>query len=171
MLMILVSVLLSGDAGTTRTVSATLGGPITEVTGEVWPSFRGKPSDSHEFKGPVVGVLRMPSGREFRAVTTSMMVNTRVTSTGLQVRSVYFDLGTAPTWPEIVERSQQPLKDLGIADEVRLERKKQLLAKPVPFPNYEVEACVTVTTTMREKGRSGFYLSVEFTHREQPCTK
>ncbi|MBL8909110.1 MAG: hypothetical protein JNM17_00265 [Archangium sp.] len=170
MLTVLVALMLSGDGGT-RLVSATLGGPITEVTGEVWPSFRGKPSDSHEFKGPVLAVLRMPSGREFRATTTSMMVNTRVVSTGLQVRSVYFDLGDAPTWAEIVERAQQPLKDLGISEEERAEKKKRTLAmKPPAFPSYEVEPCVVVTTTLRPN-RLGFYLSLEFTHSEPPCRK
>ena len=150
----------AADAGG-RVVTVVLGGPFSSVKGEVWPVDRkGKPSSAHEFKGPLEALLRFPSGREFRAVTRSLTVNL---TDDLMVRSVYFDLGTAPTWPAIVEVSQQPLIDLGVSAERRDTWKKKLLARPVPFPSYPVEPCVVVGTTMREHGRLGYYLSLEVT--------
>ena len=171
MLALALAMTLAADGGAPpRTISVTLGGTLAEVKGEAWPTRRGQPADSHEFKGPLDAVVRLPSGREYRVTTTSMTVNTFANDRA-RVRSIYLDLGTAPTWPEIVERSQQPLRELGVSEERRLDWKQRLLAKPVPFPNYPVEACVTVGTTMREKGRVGFYLSLELTLIEPPCAE
>lgn len=75
MLALALAMTLAADGGAPlRTVSVTLGGTLAEVKG--WPTRRGQPADSHEFKGPLEAVVRLPSGREYRVATTSMTVNT-----------------------------------------------------------------------------------------------
>ena len=142
------------DSGA-RAVSVPLGGPVSGITGEAWPAR----STMHEVKGPVELTVVLPSGRRYVAATRSAIVNTK--EDRATVRSIYVDLGTAPTWAAIVEASQAPLIALGVAAERREAWKKKLLEKPVPFPSYPVEGCVVVTTTLREKRGAGYYLSLE----------
>ena len=162
-----VSMLVLGapDAGV-RTASVTLGGTVADVQGETWPTDARGPLSMHEFKGPLRLTVKLPGGREYVSVTRTASV--LLASDLKTVSAVLIDGGTAPTWPAIVERSQQPLMDLGVTEERRRTWKTKLLAKPVPFPSHPVEECVVVTTTMREKPGVGFYLYVELTTVSPP---
>lgn len=167
------------DAGP-RAVTVFLGQPVTTSQGDVWPRDAQRTLSMHELKGPLELTVVLPSGRRWQTrapkalgktddhhwPTKNEPPETRVPS----VESLHVPLGEFPTWAQALDASLKLAADLGVERRFIEEMDAKIRTKPVPYPTYPLEGCVTLTTGLQKRGtdfalEAQLYLSTPGSYR------
>lgn len=167
------------DAGA-RAVTVFLGQPVTASQGDHWPRIAKRTSSMHELKGPLELTVVFPSGRTWRTRTPKALgttddhhwptldepPETRVPN----LESIRVPLAEYPSWDLALDASLRLAEELGVEQRFRDQMNERIRKKPVPYPNYPLEGCVTLSTALRQKGavwllEAQLYLSKPGAHR------
>ena len=163
-------------------VTVFLGQPVTASKGDGWPRNAERTSSMHELAGPLELTVVFPSGRTWRTRTPKALgttddhrwpsfsdpPETQVPS----LESISLPLGEYPSWDLALDASLSVAAELGVEQRFRDQMNQTIRTKPVPFPNYPLEGCLTLTTGLRQQGTAWrlkvqLYLSKPGSHRPE----
>jgi hypothetical protein len=116
----------------------------------------------HELKGPLELTVAFPSGRTWRTAARKADAKTDdhhwpklddppETRTP-NLESITVPIGEFSSWDLALDASLRLAEQLGVEQRFRDETEQRIRKKPVQFPNYPLEGCLTLTTVLLKKG-------------------